>query len=378
MSERARRVALVLATSTGGVGAHVRSLAGELAAAGDRVAVLGPAETEQRFAFSAVGAGFAPVEIRSGMRPLADARAALRLRRLAARADVVHAHGLRAGFVAACALAGRRTPLVVTLHNMPPAAVPNLSGPRPSARRKQGAASVVELVERFVARRARLILGASADLAERARAFGATDVRFAPVAAPPVGAVSGGSAVRDELGVGRRPLVVAVGRLHRQKGFDVLVDAASRWRDLPSPPLVVIAGSGPEEHALTEQIGRRRAPVRLLGHRDDIGALLAAADVVVLSSRWEARALAAQEALRAGAPLVATAVGGIPDLVGTAALLVPADDVDALDAAVRRVLDDGQLRDRLAERGRARAAGWPDARDTARAVAAVYRQVVLP
>jgi glycosyltransferase involved in cell wall biosynthesis len=363
VADRARRVALVLATSTGGVGAHVRSLAGELAAAGNRVAVLGPSETEQRFGFSAVGARFAPLEIRSGMRPLADARAALRLRHLAAGADVVHAHGLRAGFVAACALAGRRTPLVVTLHNMPPGEGP----PR----------GVLRVIERRVARRSRVILAVSFDLVERNRSLGARDVRLAPVSAP-ARAPAPGADVRGELEAHGRRLVVAIGRLHPQKGFDVLIAASARWLTRPDPPVVVIAGDGPAERELAEQIATLGAPARLLGHRDDVADLLAAADVVAAPSRWEGSPLLVQEALRAGAPLVATRVGGIPDLVGDAAVLVPPDDVDALDAAVRRVLDDGQLRDRLAERGRARAAGWPDARDTARAVAAVYRQVVLP
>ena len=66
--------------------------------------------------------------------------------------------------------------------------------------------------------------------------------------------------------------------------------------------------------------------------------LLAAADLAVVTSDWEARQLFAQEALRAGVPLVATAVGGLPDLVGDAAVLVPPGDVDALDAAVRELL----------------------------------------
>ena len=78
----------------------------------------------------------------------------------------------------------------------------------------------------------------------------------------------------------------------------------------------------------------------LLGHRTDVADLLAAADLAVVTSDWEARQLFAQEALRAGVPLVATAVGGLPELVGDAAVLVPPGDVDALDAAVRRLLDD--------------------------------------
>ena len=71
-----------------------------------------------------------------------------------------------------------------------------------------------------------------------------------------------------------------------------------------------------------------RLQVRLLGRSDDIGSLLAAADLALLTSTWEARALVAQEALLAGLPLVSTRVGGIEELVGSAAVLVPLGDVE--------------------------------------------------
>src|SRR6185503_11200070 len=101
-----------------------------------------------------------------------------------------------------------------------------------------------------------------------------------------------------------------------------------------------IAGTGPAYRQLAAQILSARAPVTLLGHRDDVGDLLAAADLAVVTSVWEARQFFAQEAMRAGTPLVATSVGGLPDLVGDAARLVPPGDVDALDVAVRELLGD--------------------------------------
>ncbi|OMI37381.1 group 1 glycosyl transferase [Streptomyces sparsogenes DSM 40356] len=82
------------------------------------------------------------------------------------------------------------------------------------------------------------------------------------------------------------------------------------WRALDPQPLLVIAGEGAGRAALQRRIDAEELPVRLLGRREDVPALLAAADVAVLSSRWEARSLLAQEALHAGVPLVATAVGG--------------------------------------------------------------------
>ena len=358
-------MALVLASSTGGVGRHVRSLVGCLVAAGYRVDVYGPAATEELFGFRAAGAGFTRVEIPASPHPARDAAALVALRRgLRVNApDVVHAHGLRAGLVAA--LARRRgedgTPLVVTWHNL-------LMGA--GARNR-----VLRALERLVARSADVTLAASDDLAARALRLGATDVRPAPVAAPTLAPPTRPAAeLRAELGVDGNPLVLSVGRLHPQKRFDVLIDAAARWAG-DRAPRVVIAGSGPDEAALRERAAQRRAPVEFLGHRSDVADLLAACDVAVVTSDWEARQLFAQEALRAGRPLVATAVGGVPGLVGDGARLVPAGDPAALGDAVDALLADPVAAKELAARGSAVAAGWPDEAAVARHASAVYAEL---
>ena len=327
------RVLLVLATSAGGVGRHVESLAAALVAAGLAVTVAAPATTARRFDLP----GHVAVEVGERPSPVRDLRALARLRRLARDADVVHAHGLRAGALAV--LVGG--PVVVTLHNA-------VAGP------------CAGVLERLVARRAEVVLAAADDLADRARALGARDVRVAPVAAPP--AVRTG---RDP-GLGH-PLVLAVGRLHPQKGYDTLLAALPAIGDA----VVAVAGEGPLGDGL-----RERAPqVRWLGRRDDVGDLLAAADVVVLPSVWEARSLTAQEALRAGRPLVATAVGGTPALVRDGAVLVPPGDPAALGTAVRRLLDHPDEAAAVAARGRAVAATWPTEHDTGAQVRAVYREL---
>ncbi|MEV1015802.1 glycosyltransferase family 4 protein [Micromonospora sp. NPDC049801] len=355
-------VALVLASSTGGVGQHVRSVARGLVASGATVLVCGPAATQEQFDFTGVGARFEPVEIPASPTP-ADARAVLALRRVlaTARVDVLHAHGLRAGLVAV--LARPTAPLVVTWHNAVLAG--GLRG------------GVSRLVERVVARGARVALGASSDLVGRATALGAADARLAPVAAPTLAAPRRRrAAVRAEFGVGpEQPLILSVGRLHPQKRYDVLVDAAARWRTRTPPPVVVIAGSGPAYLSLAARISAARAPVTLLGHRTDVADLLAGADLAVVTSDWEARQLFAQEAMRAGVPLVTTAVGGLPELVGDAAALVPSVDVDAVDAAVRALLDDPTARTELGRRGAERAATWPTEADTVAVLAAVYAEL---
>ena len=329
------RVLLVLATATGGVGQHVRALAADLVGRGAAVQVACPASTQAVFGFP----GHVALEIGSRPDPRRDVAALLRLNRLPA--DLVHAHGLRAASLAA--LAGRR-PLVATWHNV------QLGGGRLGAG-----------LERLAARRSTVTLAASADLADRARRLGGRDVRLAPVAAPapvPTGA---------DPGLGR-PLVLAVGRLHPQKGYDVLLAALPLLGDA----VVAVAGDGPLEEDL-----RRRAPqVRWLGRREDVADLYAAADVVVLPSVWEARSLTAQEALLVGRPLVATAVGGLPDLLGDGALLVPPGDPAALGRAVRGLLDDPAAAAALAARGRAVAGGWPGPADTAAPIAAVYDELL--
>ena len=367
---RDRGITQVLATSTGGVGTHVRSLVPPLLASGAAVQVCGPAATDRLFDFTGRGAAFAPVEISAGLAPAADARAVQALRRALAGQDLVHAHGLRAGLVAAAArrLGHRSARLVLTLHNP----LPDGAG----VRRR-----LLERAERATVRAADVVLAASADLADNARRLGARDVRLAPVSAPPLPQATRTRAeVREELGlVDDRALVVAVGRLHPQKGYDVLLDAVARWsadeRVRPAP-LVVIAGDGPLHDALADRIRAETLPVTLLGRRDDVADLLAGADVCVLPSRWEARSLAAQEALRSGVPLVATRTGGLPELLGDAAELVPVGNADALAAGVVRVLCDSAYAAELTAAGHRQAATWPDEAATAAQLVALYGELL--
>jgi glycosyltransferase involved in cell wall biosynthesis len=252
-----------------------------------------------------------------------------------------------------------RAAMAVTWHNA-------LSG-RPARRPVHG------LLERLVARASRLTWAVSPDLAERARQAGAGDVRTLFVPAPRHRQPARSVATRREgLGTGQRPLVVAVGRLEPQKRFDVVIDAAAAWRDDRQGPRVVIAGTGKRQPALEAQIRRTRAPVRLLGYRTDVSELVAAADVAVVSSAWEGCPLIVQEVLRAGTPLVATRVGGIPDLVGEAAVLVPPEDSGALRQAIEQVLTDAALAGRLRSAGPQRAATWPTVEHVVSEIAASY------
>ncbi|HEX4833260.1 MAG TPA: glycosyltransferase family 4 protein [Trebonia sp.] len=348
------RVALVTGEAAGGMGAHVGMLASGLAEAGVAVTVLGPPGAP------VAGASFLPVAIGPRPRP-ADARTVARLRRLlAGHADVVHAHGLRAGALCALALAGRRgrPALVVTVHNAPPGG--------------RAAALVYRALEAVVARRAGLVLAVSADLAARLRRAGARRVDQAVIAAPAAPPAAG----PDRAAPGReRPVVLAAGRLAAQKGLDVLLDAAAAWDDLDPRPRVVIAGEGPLGDELRARAARLGVDAAFLGHRDDVPALLAACDVFVLPSRWEGQPLVLQEALRAGAAIVASRAGGIPALAGPeAARLVAPGDVAGLASGVRAVLRDHALTTRLRAAARRRAATLPTAADAIAAALAAYAE----
>ncbi|MEV4095626.1 glycosyltransferase family 4 protein [Streptosporangium saharense] len=352
----APRIALVLGTSTGGVGRHVAMLAEGLTREGSRVVVAGPPDTGEAFAFGRLGAVFLPVPISDRPRPLNDLRAVRALRRLRG-AGVVHAHGLRAGALAALALAGTGTGLVVTLHN--------------AATAGGAVGAVYGLLERIVARLADRILVVSPDLGERMTRLGARHVEAAIVPAPaltPSGRPAGD--VRAELGVGESPVLLTVARLAQQKGLETLLDVAAALTG--TGPVFLVAGEGPLRGPLEERIAREGLPVRLLGNRNDVGDLLTVAEALVVPSRWEGQPLVVQEALRAGRPVVATAVGGIPAMTGDAGLLVPYGDAGALREAVGRLLTDGDLAETLRRAAVRRGGELPGASEAVGAVLEVY------
>jgi glycosyltransferase involved in cell wall biosynthesis len=304
------------------------------------------------------------VEVADRPDPRLDLRAVRALRRLARRADVVHAHGLRAGALACLATTGVATPVVVTLHNAAPAS--------------RLTRTVYAGLERVVARRAALVLGVSADLVTRMQELGAARTDPAVVAAPPPPAVSRTAAeVRSELGVASGThLVVSVGRLAAQKNLGLLLDAVARLGDLTV--LVAVAGDGPERASLEQRIAAEGLPVRLLGRRSDVPDLLAAADVVVSSADWEGQPVWLQEALLVGAPLVVTDAGGTAATIHEAGTLVAVGDAAALADGIRTVLTDPGESQRLRGLSRAAADVLPTEAEAVAAALTAYRSVLGP
>jgi len=410
------KVAFVLGTSTGGTVRHVQMLAARCAAQGLVVEVFGPAQTDRDFGFSrrapapadvqagarlpldgAVPAGarraadtraqagagvrFVPVEIADRPQLRRDLRTIARLRRGIGdgQPDVVHAHGLRAGALAAIAAAFVRPrhsraqrpaappALIVTVHNAPPAG--GMAG------------AIYRVLELIVARNAASVLCVSRDLEERMRAAGARRVGHAVVPVPPVLLTTVGVSAETPTVPGAdrgRPLVLAVGRLAAQKGFGVLLEAAALWRDIQPAPLLVIVGEGPLEAQLKDRAASLGLDVEFAGSRPDVPALLACAQVFVLPSTWEGQPLILQQALRAGVPVVASRVGGVPELTGGgAALLVPPGDPRRLAEAVRAVLADPALAARLRQAALERARSLPGEDQAVAAALAEYRRVAV-
>ncbi|MFE3020257.1 glycosyltransferase family 4 protein [Streptomyces sp. NPDC059256] len=352
------RTVQVLGGGSAGSSAHVRSLAAGLVARGVQVTVCAPAELNHLYDFPGTGVHFASLPRRAAPTTVGA------LREIFAEADLVHAHGLHAATRAALALHGRPVPLVVTWHTR---------GQHGGAR-----GHMLRLMERKAARAAAVVLGTCSELVDRARHHGARDARLAPASLPaPRGcSCAAEGRARAELGVADRPLIMAVGSLDPHRGYETLLDAARLWQDLDPVPLVVIAGEGPQREPLQQRIEAEALPVRLVGRRDDISDLLAAADIAVLPSRWEARSVLAQEALRLGVPLVATAVGGVPELVGDAAELIPYGDAPALADAVTRLLMDATRRGELARAGRVQASTWQTEDETVAQVLSVYDELL--
>ena len=339
------KIAQLLTASTGGIGRHVASIAPRLEQRGHQIRVFCPEVTADAQGFKELGL---------------DVWSLASLRRFIG-ADLVHAHGLKAGWLGLPIAWMFRVPLVVTWHN----AVLG-DGLAPAA---------VRQTLRAVAMGADLTLGASRDLVAQATRLGARNARLSPVAAP---ALPAAKISRDDqrraLGAATDDTVIlTVSRLAPQKNLGMVLDIAAAVYDRPDLRFVIV-GDGPEREALQLRI-RERLQVSLLGRSDDIGSLLAAADLALLTSTWEARALVAQEALLAGLPLVSTRVGGIEELVGSAAVLVPLGDVEEAARQIVFLADNPDGRRRLTEAGLRQAATWPDEDDVVDDLVRAYADV---
>ena len=178
---------------------------------------------------------------------------------------------------------------------------------------------------------------------------------------------------RDRLGWGDDAVyVLGVGRIAPVKQFPLLVEACARLKMQKDPQLVIL---GEGDDGGLRDLARRLGLAReiLFATTEDVGLYLCAADLYVSASASESFGLANLEALAAGTAAVCTAVGGVPEVVGDGALLVE-PNLEALAAAMQRLLEDDGLREAIAQKGRARAEAWPDIIEITDEYEAIYRQ----
>jgi glycosyltransferase involved in cell wall biosynthesis len=269
--------------------------------------------------------------------------------------QVVHTHGYRADVIGGLAARSVDTPVISTVHGFTGGGLKNFA---------------YERIQRFAIKRADAVIAVSAPLASHLARSG---VRREKIHCIPNGykssdGVAGRSFARERLGItGNGPVVGWVGRLSREKGADVMVEALAladdRWR-------LSIIGDGPEGDPLRKLAERLGVDDRVTWHGviEDAGQLLSAFDAFVLSSRTEGTPITLLEAMDAGIPIVATTVGGIPDVVTSAhAILVPPEQPSSIARALADLLaNPGAAADRsalAAERVRASFghAAWLDA-----------------
>lgn len=350
MTRSVRRVLHIIGPDAADAAPGVARLAGLLAERGDQVVVAGPRRL--------LGSLSLPEGVRTWTLPLtahtnppADLAATLRIRTAAAGADVVHAHGLRAGAMAAVArlAAPGRAPLLVTVSGDP---------------------ADHDLLGDVVARDADLVLAPDA---EAAAAFEARGARRTGVTREPADPVAPPRrtrrAVRRALEVPPGAwLVVSALRCDAESGLPALIEAAE-WLTghLPGRRVHwVVAGDGPLRQQAQLAALRRELPVTMLGRRRDLSDLVAAADLVAQPGAGPAVHLARALGVPVVAPVQADGV-----------LPVPPRDAGALARAVARLVADPVLRGRLGVRGREGAGAQWTADDAAARIAALYDDLVL-
>jgi glycosyltransferase involved in cell wall biosynthesis len=312
----------------------------------------------------AAGLEVAPLRFRGKLDPLATLRFLRLVRRW--RPDVLHAHLFHANLAAR--LFGRlgARHVVSTLHIVERRQLP---ARRFLERLTASRDDMTVCVSPAVSRHARAALGAHAD---RVRVI-SNGIDLSRFADPPDRA-----SARAALALPADAEVVgSVGRLDRQKGLDLLVEAFAQLARERPKALLVLAGVGPEEESLRRQAATLNVAerVRFLGFQEGVPRVLAALDVFCMPSRWEGFGLSLVEALAAGVPTVASDVDSLPDVQGSAGVLVPPGHPPSLAQALEDLLNDPEARAALSEKGPPQAAKY-DVQLMVDAYAALYEELL--
>jgi glycosyltransferase involved in cell wall biosynthesis len=342
---RPRILFLVTLAETGGAQTYVGSLLAPLAEHFE-VAVAAHGDGPLREAARAASVRFVPLRhIRRPLSPWRDALGLIELVALLRREQphIVHVNSAKAGALGRIAAALARVPIrIYTVHGW-------------AFRAYEGIASVVYRRAEQLLRPLTTVTVCVAD-SERRAGLAARTCDEATTVVIRNGVATGG--LRASEGRRRRLRLVSVGRLQAPKDAVTLVGALAALHGDPFE--AVLVGDGPDRAAVEEEVRRYglEPVVEVLGERNDVPELLAEADVFVLSSRSEGLPISILEAMAAGLPVVASDVGGVPEVVaeGETGLLVPPGDPQRLAEALGRLLGDPALRGRLGQAGRIRVA----------------------
>ncbi len=361
-----QRVLHVCETTIGGVGVFIRDLALDQIRRGLTVALAVPGDGPVLGDMLAGGVRVFPWNARPEPGPSLP-RELVRLARIRGvfAPHIVHLHSSKAG-LAGRLVVHRRDPTILQPHSW-------------SFFAKTGRVGEAALLwERVGARLADVTLCVSDDERRLGRALGVrSDFRvlqngvdlasFAPPAPGDRGAA------RLRLGLGEGPLLVCVGRLHRQKNQTALLDVWPRVRAAVPGARLVLVGDGPDRSRLAASAVEG---VTLVGQSDDVRSWLAAASLIAQPSRWEGMSLSLLEALAAGRSVVVTAVPGMSEVVvdGTGAVVAPDRPVE-LQRAIAQRLSDPDLADAEGRAGRAHVEAHHDRRTQFDGIAALYREL---
>jgi glycosyltransferase involved in cell wall biosynthesis len=296
---------------------------------------------------------------------LVDPRRLLRLAGELRRAnvDVVHTHLGTANVLGVVAARRLSLPVVGTLHNV-----------------RLGERGLRVRAQDVALRHADAIVAVGHEVARtHATALAPRPITVVPNPVDPqLLAPTRAAAVRGELARGRAgPILLDIARLEPQKGHVVLLEAlrsvVDHWPDV----VLALAGEGSLEGALAARVAELGLDenVRLLGPRRDVPDLLAAADLFVSASHYEGMPLSILEAMAAGLPVVATAVGDVPTLVDGAGVLVPPNEPASLAAAIDAIVGDPARRRALGASGAQLVSHRYDALRWAEQLRAVYERV---
>ena len=315
----------------GGLERVVRALARSQAARSQAVAVAAivtpPMDEAALESLASPGVQLIPVAI--GGRAYLRERKEIRSIARRCGACVAHTHGYRPDVVDASALQTLGVPVVTTVHGFTGGGWRN---------------RLYERVQRLTFRRLDAVVAVSEAMARDLIGFGVPESRLhvIPNAYMATRALLTREAARAALHLDANAIVIGwVGRVSREKGLDVLLDAVGEVRD--RPVVVSVIGDGRDRDRLRARSETRRlAPaIRWHGLVPEAASLYAAFDIFALSSRTEGTPIALFEAMDAEVPIVATAVGGVPAVVSPReAVLVPPDDPRAMADALRQVLAD--------------------------------------